>query len=106
MDDLAVRNELESKGRLLLEFTFDDVMVRFDDVTRMLRSTLDREAAGKVELQSLSGITVRKADVNTKRAVVAVHPSAWVASKRAWQEGLSACNRMRLSGWRLERVPT
>ena len=103
-DDLAVRNELEAKGRKILEFTFDDVMERFDQVATTIETVLAAEVVPiSGNPSDLPGIEVLNLDPSTKIGTIRVNPAAWVASKEAWESALHSSNQLRLAGWSLQR---
>ncbi|MGH2743244.1 MAG: Zn-binding domain-containing protein, partial [Thermoleophilaceae bacterium] len=103
--DLRKRNELEARGRLVLEFTYADVMERFDDVTEMIRRGLSLAADGAMTNGEVpEGLTVTGRDDAGGRLTVSVEPAEWVADEEARQRGLAAANEARLRGWRLSRA--
>lgn len=103
-DDLAVRNEVEAKGRRVLEFTFDDVMERFDEVAKLIESALSAEVVPVTgDPNDLPGIEVVSLDPSTKVGTIRVDPAVWVESKEAWESALRSSNQLRLAGWQLER---
>jgi hypothetical protein len=105
-DDLAVRNELEKKPRLVLEFSFDDVMQHFDQVAGIIDAALGGETVPlEGNPDDLPEVRITALDPNTKVGRVAVDPEDWVSSKAKWEAALNSCNRLRLAGWRLERSP-
>ena len=102
--DLASRNRLEERGELVLEFTFGDVMQRFDYVaTTLKRALAGGEDDPSLDMDSLSGIDVDGVD-DDHRAHVLIDAHAWLASEPAREEALASCNRLRLAAWRLQRT--
>lgn len=104
LEDLDRRNRLEAQGDLVLEYTFDDIMRRFEDVAADLRRALtgdtddpdlNPEALPELPVSDLTG---------TQQAVVDIDPDRWVHDKAAWQASLHSANRLRLAGWRLRRI--
>jgi hypothetical protein len=103
-DDLAVRNQLEKKGRIVLEFSFDDVLERFEHVAQMIEAALGAATVPIAGSPSdLPGIEVVSLDPSTNLSTVRVSPTAWVRSKAEWETALNSSNALRLAGWRLER---
>jgi hypothetical protein len=95
IDDLERRNALEAQGQLVLEFTYRDVLERFDDIERSLRVALglDPSPSDMPGMQRPRGLTT-----------VAVDPDGWVESETTRQAALAECNRLRLAGHRLRRT--
>jgi replicative superfamily II helicase len=105
VDDLEVRNKLEAAGVCVLEYTYQDVMNNFDSVAQEIRIAHEGGITDEsLNLGSLPGWTIEDADAGTRRAVVKVDPSAWVASESARLESLHSANLARLAGWRLRRT--
>ncbi|MHB1910506.1 MAG: DEAD/DEAH box helicase [Acidimicrobiales bacterium] len=104
-DDLDRRNRLEAKGVLVLEFTWEDVMQRFDEVVvPALRSALHLEnLEPSLDLQELPGLAIEHIDRSRHFARVVVNCVDWMSSESARQDSLTSSNRARLAGWRLHR---
>jgi ATP-dependent helicase YprA (DUF1998 family) len=99
IDDLERRNALEAGGHLVLEFTYRDVMDRFDEVVLpALRVALAYDPPIAVNPDWLEGCS-RVGDV----VHVAVDPDGWVRTEATRQADLTRCNGLRLSGHRLRR---
>jgi very-short-patch-repair endonuclease len=105
--DLARRNVLEDKGVLVLEFTYYDVMARFDEIVTSIRRALKSEQNDDplgAEIALLPGLKlVGGPDMASKRAVFEVDAAAWRASEDARAASLRSANRLRLAGWRIRR---
>jgi len=103
-DDLDRRNRMEATGVLVLEFTYGDVMDRFDDlVVPMLRQALSGEVGAAVDPRSVAGLVVSSIDERARRVAATVDASAWADREAARAESLASANRLRLAGWRLVR---
>jgi ATP-dependent helicase YprA (DUF1998 family) len=103
-DDIDRRNRLDADGVLVLELTYGDVMDRFDEVVvPMLQQALTGTADGELDPRSLSGIEVTGVDERARRVAITLDAVAWAAGEVARREALTACNRLRLAGWRLQR---
>ncbi len=103
VDDLEVRNSLEARGACVLEYTYADVLHRFDDVVAQLQLALQGRSAQEYPTGSatLAIVTVDEAS----RAVTAeVDVDAWVADETARQASLTASNNLRVAGWQLRRL--
>lgn len=100
--DIGLRNRLEAKGDLVLEFTFGDVMKRFDDVAGLIRQALNREV-GQVP-EELVGIQVDSSDDKAMTADVTLDAWDWLQSEPAREKALWSCNLLRLAGYRLRRT--
>jgi hypothetical protein len=100
--DLERRNQLEAGGRLVLEFTYDDVMNHFDHVVEILRRALadGRPMATEPPPGSLGA---DEFDVGSGTAHVTIAPEDWVADESRRQAHLAAANEARIAGWRLLR---
>jgi hypothetical protein len=101
--DLHRRNQLEQQGRLVLEFTYNDVMDRFDEVAAVLREALEAGADRTPTDRPEVGLVVTASDPETRRLDVSVNARAWVQTEAARQRHLTAANAARLAGWRLHR---
>ena len=104
-DDLAVRNALEAKDIRVLEYTYHDVMDRFDEVANDIRAALEEPTKISADLAFIEGLNIQHEDPATHRAVVRVDPASWVSSEEARAVSLHAANRARLCGWHLRRLP-
>lgn len=103
-DDIAKRNVLEERGICVLEFTYKDVLERFDSVAAAVRRARNGETAdADLDPRALPGVQVVQMDEAKRRAVVEVDAQAWVRHEDARAASLSSVNRMRLAGWRLQR---
>jgi hypothetical protein len=88
----------------VLEFTYADVMERFNRVTALTQ--LARTGGTEpLEASALEGLKVLDRDEGARRIVVEVDPEAWVANESARQGALNASNAVRAAGYRLKRVP-
>lgn len=107
-DDLERRNRLEERGVLVLEFTFHDVMARFDDVMDSVRRALREERGDEMlqaDLAALSGLKlVGEADASSMLAEFGVDGTSWRKSEEARAASLHSANRLRLAGWRIKRI--
>jgi hypothetical protein len=102
--DLETRNRLEARGELVLEFTFGDVMNRFEAVAASLKRALDGDRAEPdLDFASLPGVRVEHADESARTLIVEVDGHQWLASEPAREQALASCNGLRLAGWRLDR---
>lgn len=101
-DDLHRRNQLEQRGVCVLEFTFGDVLQRFDDVVDTIAAARNG-SGGLVDPEDLPGIKVLARDDAAMTAQVAVSADAWLRSEHARREALNSANRLRAAGWRLTR---
>jgi hypothetical protein len=100
--DLETRNQLEASGDLVLEFTFGDVMNRFETVAEALGLALSREQLPAPEdLSAIPGLEL--IDRVDSRVDVRIDAEEWVRSEQARERALAGCNRLRLSGLRLRR---
>lgn len=103
MDDLEVRNSLEARGVRVLEYTYADVLHRFDDVAVQLKGALGQTPVDGSVPASGPGLVVVDVDEAARIVTTAVDVDAWVADEQARQGALQTANRMRLAGWRLTR---
>jgi very-short-patch-repair endonuclease len=101
--DLHRRNQLEQQGQLVLEFTYSDVLERFDDVAASLREALQAGADRTPTNLPPNGLVVTASDLNARRLDLTVNAYAWVRTEAARQQHLNAANAARLAGWRLHR---
>jgi hypothetical protein len=100
--DFETRNRLEAAGDLVLEFTFGDVMHRFDEVAKALRNALDGDRLPIEDPGALAGITIESHDGDVASIVIDGHE--WIDSESARERSLASCNRLRLGGFRLQRA--
>jgi hypothetical protein len=100
--DLERRNLLEADGHLVLEFTYTDVMRRFDEVVAILRQALNRDGATPSGPPTES-LGAKDFDIDTGTADVEVPAESWIADEAARQAHLRAANAARLDGWHLVR---
>ena len=104
LDDLEQRNRLEQWGECVLEFTYQDVMDRFDDVAEAVRRALKEVTEDpSLDVHKLPGIVMKAEDSSRRRATLIVDPQAWIADENTRASSLSSANRLRLAGWRLRR---
>jgi len=102
--DLDKRNRLESRGVLVLEFTFGDVLRRFDEVAVAVRRALaGRQDDPGLNPRSLPGLEVAAIDETRKQLVAEVDAQKWLTEEGERESSLASANRLRLSGWRLKR---
>lgn len=102
--DLARRNGLEAAGRVVLEFTYADVLEHFDDVAEVLRRALAGPVVAREPEPPPGALAITKVDVDQGVLDVHVDPEAWVLSEATRQQHLRAANTARLAGWRLHRT--
>jgi ATP-dependent helicase YprA (DUF1998 family) len=103
-DDLDKRNRLEVKGTLVLEFTFEDVLQRFDRVAEIVRLALAGGQDGPaLDPRTLPGLKVLKVDESERRLVAEVDGQKWLTTEPERAASLASANRLRLAGWRLRR---
>jgi hypothetical protein len=102
-DDLEVRNRLEATEVVVLEFTYADVMERFDSVAETVQRARTGHV-GTVDLDSIEGLDVEDVDDAARVVVARVDPASWVADEARRQEALTSSNRIRLAGYRLKRL--
>lgn len=103
-DDLRKRNELEARGVLVLEFTYRDVMDRFEDVATLIKQARDAGVPTPAGPPYLGpGLALGSVDERRGLVRVTVDPEAWAKEEAARQQSLSSANVLRLQGWRLER---
>jgi len=100
-EDLHRRNQLEANGRLVLEYTYADVMHRFDDIAEQLRQALDGSPHDLSKPPAVLNGVVSDAEPRVLR--VAVDSAAWIVAEANRQTHLAAANAARLGGWRLNR---
>ena len=101
-DDLHRRNKLEQQGVCMLEFTYGDVMRRFEYVLETIGAALTATNEN-VDPATLQGLTVVHRDDAAKQADVEIPAAAWLADEAARASSLRSANRLRVSGWRLQR---
>ena len=101
--DLHRRNQLEQQGRLVLEFTYNDVLKHFDDVAALMRDALEGGVDRTPAAVPQDGPSVMASDLEGGRLEVAVDAAAWVRDEAERQRHLAAANAARLNGWRLNR---
>ncbi|OFW59091.1 MAG: hypothetical protein A2133_12145 [Actinobacteria bacterium RBG_16_64_13] len=102
--DLDKRNRLESRGVLVLEFTFGDVLRRFDEVGEAIRQALaGQQNDPSLDARGLPGLQVTEIDVARKRLVLQVDARRWIEDESERGASLSSANHLRLAGWRLKR---
>lgn len=101
--DLHRRNQLEQQGRLVLEFSYTDVLGHFDEVAAMMRDALEGGTERTPVAVPQDGLWVTASDLDGRRLEVAVDAAAWVRDEAERQQHLSAANAARLHGWRLYR---
>jgi hypothetical protein len=102
-DDVEVRNRLEASGVVVLEFTYADVMDRFDKVANLVQLARTGKTS-PTDIGSLPGIEVLEVDEGSKRVVARVDPESWVESEKARQASLDSSNAIRAAGYRLKRL--
>lgn len=101
-DDLYRRNLLEARGVCVLEFTFGDVMERFDEVVSMVASALSGVPLD-VDPATMPGMTVTHRDDAAKTLRATIPAAAWLSSETARETSLHSANQLRVAGWRLSR---
>jgi hypothetical protein len=63
------------------------------------------QPGGHLRLPDGQTIPLLAADSEKHQALVLVDMDAWVRDAALWQRDLAACNRARLAGWQVIRVP-
>jgi ATP-dependent helicase YprA (DUF1998 family) len=103
--DFDKRNRLEARGVLVLEFTFADVLQRFDSIAETLKRALaGHQNGGSFDPKELPGGQAVEIDEARRRATLRVDGQKWLASEAERAASLAGANRLRLAGWRLKRV--
>lgn len=100
--DLERRNALEADDRLVLEFTYRDVMEHFDRVIGVLRHALTNDRP-EPEQAPPAELGAEGFDLAGRTADVVVDADGWIADEALRQAHLEAANAARLAGWRLQR---
>ena len=102
--DLERRNALEAGGSCVLEFTYWDVMERFDEVATMIRKALAGTPLDpNLQSASLRGLHVLDREPSQGRMVAEIDQANWLHSEPQRRRALNSSNIARLAGWRLER---
>lgn len=101
-DDLHRRNQLEQQGVCVLEFTYGDVMDRFDVVVETIAAARSGETPD-IDLDGLEGATIVSRDDAARTAQVAISAAAWMTREASRAAALASCNQLRAAGWRLTR---
>ena len=102
--DLERRNALEADGGCVLEFTYWDVMERFDEVATMIKKALAGTPLDpNLQSASLRGLHVLDQDRPQGRIVAEIDQANWLHSEPQRRRALNSSNIARLAGWRLER---
>lgn len=101
--DLHRRNQLEAESRLVLEFTYGDVMDDFEGVANCLREALAAEGTTPPP-DPPNELTVLEHDPASRTLAVEVDADSWIRSEDARRADLHAANAARLGGWRLQRI--
>jgi replicative superfamily II helicase len=105
LDDLEIRNRLEARDVLVLEFPFHEVLDRFDNVASVITKARTRHAvAERRSPYSAGALEIAEVDERSGVLRLTVDPAQWVRDRAAWESALATSNALRLDGWRLRRI--